>query len=218
MSKTEPPDRRLRIFLCHAVSDKPKVRDLNDRLRGDGFAPWFDENDLLPGQVWREEIPQMVRASDAVLVCLSRDSVSKEGYVHKEIKLALDVAEEKPEGTIYIIPAALEDGVRIPIRLSQLQWVNLFQPESYERLLASLNRRGAQIGLAPAKHSGTKLPLVYLPNFDPDTFIGRTEHLTTLQEFLSKPGKFLLTGEPGSGKSTLVQMFASQVKEQFDAV
>jgi hypothetical protein len=100
MSTTEQPDRRLRIFLCRAVSDKPKVRELYDRLQRDGFAPWFDEKDLLPGQVWREEIPQMVRASHAVLVCLSKNSASKEGYVHKEIKLALDLADQKPEGTM----------------------------------------------------------------------------------------------------------------------
>src|SRR5258708_19971169 len=159
MSKTEPQDRRLRIFLCHAVSDKPKVRELYDRLRRDGFAPWFDEKDLLPGQVWREEIPQMVRTSDAVLVCLSRDSVSKEGYVHKEIKLALDVADEKPEGTIYIIPAALEDGVHVPTRLNQWQWVNLFQSDGYQRLLESLSRRGNQIGIVTTQSCANQPPV-----------------------------------------------------------
>jgi hypothetical protein len=52
-----------------------------------------------------------VRAADAILVCLSPDSINKEGYVQKEIKYALDVADEKPEGVIFFIPARLEPTV-----------------------------------------------------------------------------------------------------------
>jgi hypothetical protein len=42
--------RQLRVFLCHSSGDKPKVRDLYRRLQQDGFAPWLDEEDLVPGQ------------------------------------------------------------------------------------------------------------------------------------------------------------------------
>ena len=61
--------------------------------------------DLLPGQEWENEIPKAVRAAEAILVCLSQSSISKEGYVQKEISYALNVAEEKPEGTLlYLSP------------------------------------------------------------------------------------------------------------------
>lgn len=43
----------LRVFLCHTAADKPAVRDLYHRLRADGFEPWLDEEDLLPGQKWQ---------------------------------------------------------------------------------------------------------------------------------------------------------------------
>ena len=40
-----------RIFLCHASEDKAQVREVYHRLRAiGGFAPWLDEEDLLPGQ------------------------------------------------------------------------------------------------------------------------------------------------------------------------
>ena len=86
--------RSLRIFLCHSSADKPAVRELYQRLRADGFEPWLDEEDLLPGQDWQREIPKAVRNSDVVIVCLSRDSITKRGYVNKEIKVALDVADD----------------------------------------------------------------------------------------------------------------------------
>jgi TIR domain len=38
-------------FLCHASDDKAHVREVYHRLRtGEGFEPWLDEEDLLPGQ------------------------------------------------------------------------------------------------------------------------------------------------------------------------
>ena len=54
--------RALRVFLCHASSDKPAVRELYQRLRTDGIDAWLDEEDLLPGQDWQYEIPKAVRA------------------------------------------------------------------------------------------------------------------------------------------------------------
>jgi hypothetical protein len=101
---SSPHPRPLRVFLCHAAADKPAVRDLYQRLQSEGFIePWLDEEDLLPGQDWQLEIPQAVRTSDVVLVCLSSHSITRAGYVQKEIKFALDIADEQPEGTIFLI-------------------------------------------------------------------------------------------------------------------
>src|SRR5215831_7735498 len=86
----------LKVFLCHSSSDKPEVRKLYKRLKKDGFTPWLDEEDLIPGQSWRDEIPAAVRSCHVVVVCLSKGAITKEGYVQKEIKIALDVEEEKP--------------------------------------------------------------------------------------------------------------------------
>lgn len=51
------PRRHLRAFLCHAREDKPAVRALYQRLSRDGIEPWLDEEDLLPGMDWEQEIP-----------------------------------------------------------------------------------------------------------------------------------------------------------------
>jgi len=128
----------LDVFLCYAHEDRMRVRELYQRLRQDGVTPWLDEKNLLPGHDWEREIRTAVRRSDVVLVCLSRSSVSKSGFVQKEIRIALDVADEKPEGTIFIIPARLED-CAVPDRLQRWQWVDL--PEQYEELVRALQAR-----------------------------------------------------------------------------
>lgn len=56
---TEP--RKLRVFLCHASQDKPIVRELYQKLLGEGWIdPWLDEERLLPGQAWGMEIEKAV--------------------------------------------------------------------------------------------------------------------------------------------------------------
>ncbi|MGK7883804.1 MAG: toll/interleukin-1 receptor domain-containing protein, partial [Crocosphaera sp.] len=42
------------IFIAHASEDKPLVRELYSKLVGAGYKPWLDEEELLPGQNWRE--------------------------------------------------------------------------------------------------------------------------------------------------------------------
>jgi hypothetical protein len=91
-----------RIFLCHASEDKTQVREVYHRLRAiEGFEPWLDEEDLLPGQEWAWEIPRALQTSDFILVFFPRASVAKRGYVQREMKLALDAWQEIPEGTIH---------------------------------------------------------------------------------------------------------------------
>lgn len=52
--------RKLRVFLCHSSNDKPAVRELYGRLKGEGWIdPWLDEEKLYPGQDWDLEIEKV---------------------------------------------------------------------------------------------------------------------------------------------------------------
>jgi hypothetical protein len=144
--KADVEPRRLRVFLCHSSDDKPAVRDLYHRLCADGLDVWLDEEKLLPGQDWKQEISKAVRAADVVIVCLSCGSVAKAGYGQKEIKFALDVADEQPEGTIFLIPLKLEK-CDVPERLSRWQWVDLTAAKGYERLMRALRERAKTRGM-----------------------------------------------------------------------
>jgi hypothetical protein len=140
--------RQLKVFLCHASGDKPAVRNLYHRLRSDGIAPWLAEEDLLPGQDWRLEIPKVVRSSDVIIICLSSRAVTKAGYFQREVKHALDVAGEQPEGAIFLIPLRLEE-CKVPESLGRWQWVDLFQETGYERLLRALRERAEHLQSTP---------------------------------------------------------------------
>ena len=126
------------------------MRQLVRRLRDDGFDPWLDEERLLPGQDWQLEISAAVRQSEVVIVCLSATSVGKTGYVQKELRRVLDVAEYQPEGRIFIIPVRLED-CSVPLGLSRWEYADLFVENGYERLREALGaRREGRGGVLPA--------------------------------------------------------------------
>lgn len=152
MQDTLQSSRRigLRVFLCHSSGDKASVRALHCRLKTSGFEPWLDELELLPGQNWREEISAAIRTSHVVVVCLSRQSVTKEGYLQREIREALSRAEEKPERAIFIIPARLED-VEVPAQLSQWQWADLFDNTGYSRIITALETRANELGITETR-------------------------------------------------------------------
>lgn len=149
-SKTS--SRALRLFICHSKNDKPIVRELCQSLRKYNVDPWLDEDKLLPGQDWQFEIPQAVKSSDVVIVCLSRESINKTGYVQKEIKLALDIADEQPEGTIYLIPVKLEK-CDLPQRLHRWQYVNLFDKKDNGRLISALRVRAHALEISFNKNT-----------------------------------------------------------------
>ncbi len=139
------PKRLLKVFLCHASADRFAVRSLYKRLTLDGVDAWLDRERLLPGQDWRVEIPRAIRDSDVIIICLSKNSINQEGYVHQEIKLALDIADEKPNGSIFIIPARMEE-CEVPDKLGRYHWVDLFEEDGYKMLIRSLGVRANKIG------------------------------------------------------------------------
>jgi hypothetical protein len=137
---TSPAGAPCIVFLCHSSGDKERVRPLYGKLKAAGFKPWLDEEDLVPGTRWETEIRKAVKQSDIVLVCLSQSSITKEGFIQKEIRIALDIADEKPEDTIYIIPARLEECV-LPERLSQWHCVDLFRENGFDRLVKAIRSK-----------------------------------------------------------------------------
>jgi hypothetical protein len=146
--QAEGQARPLRIFLCHSSADKAAVRRLARILSAGGAEPWLDEEQLIAGQDWRRAIPTAVEQSDVVLVCLSRDAVSREGYLRDEIAFVLTVAERRSEGEIFLIPLLLEP-CDVPDRLARWHWVSLADGEGMSRLHRALRVRAGELGAIP---------------------------------------------------------------------
>lgn len=141
--------RRLKVFLCHSKDDKEQVRKLYLRLLALGCQPWLDDESLLPGQDWDAEIRKAIQSSHVFIACLSSGSVTKRGYVQREIRFALDVAEEIPVDDIFLIPIKLEP-CDVPPTLAKWQWLEAYK-DGYGKLIKSLALQTAKLGLEPLR-------------------------------------------------------------------
>ena len=128
------------IFLAHASEDAARVHQLYQRLRARGYQPWLDKIDLLPGQDWKHEIQNQIEKSHFCVACLSKASVSKIGFVHKEFGYALDAAEHRPPGHIYLVPLRLDD-CEVPTKFKSIHVTDLHKPDGYARLFDMIDER-----------------------------------------------------------------------------
>src|SRR5512138_542086 len=163
--------RLLKVFLCHAHSDRNAVRDLYLRLTKDSVDAWLDKEKLLPGEDWERAIRRAVRESDVVVVCLSRQ-FNQAGFRQKEVRLALDTAMQQPEGEIFIIPARLEECDTLE-SLRKWHWVDLFVDDGYEMLRRALPARTNKIGtvLQGTESPRSKNPTTPKTQWKPNTAI-----------------------------------------------
>ncbi len=120
----------VKVFISYAREDIDTARRLYADLKMTGIVPWMDKIDLLPGQNWKFHITKAIRESSFFIALLSSKSLSKRGFVQKELKLALDILGEFSDEDVFLIPARVDDCQPEDERLKYLNWADLFP--SYE--------------------------------------------------------------------------------------
>jgi hypothetical protein len=119
-----------KVFISYARADLQIAKKLYNDLKTLGVKPWLDIEDLLPGQPWKIAIKRAIKESNYFIALLSNHSVSKIGFVQSELKQALEVLNEFPEGKIFLIPVRADECAPSHEKLEDLNWVDLFP--SYE--------------------------------------------------------------------------------------
>lgn len=135
------------VFISYASEDIQLVNELSSFLDDNGFDVWLDKKNILAGENWRESIQRGLEKADFIVVCISRNSVNKRGFVQREMKYALDMLDEFLDDDIYLIPLVL-DNSPIPRRLSKVQSTDFLSKTGREKLVSSLRigakRRGIE--------------------------------------------------------------------------
>jgi hypothetical protein len=143
------------VFLSYARLNSDRARRLFKDLCADGSVKvWFDRESLLPGMRWRPAIRKAIRESHYFIALLSRKAVSQRGVRNDELRQAVDVMKEFPDGRIFLIPARLDE-CRMPIfEIDELSYADLFpswkQGIAQLRKSMGLDRKGRTAGAARA--------------------------------------------------------------------
>lgn len=114
------------MFLAYVNEDLPLIQQLFDELKGAGYQPWLDKENLLPGQNWPRSIERAIEVADFVIPCFSKHSVLKRGGFQSELRFAIDCASKLPLDDVFLIPVRLDNCV-LPDRIQKfLHHVDLF--------------------------------------------------------------------------------------------
>ncbi len=186
----------IRIFLSYAREDYAAVKKLYERLKAAGYQPWMDKVDLLKGDDFTTAIPKVIRETDFFIVCMSTRSVVKRSFVQREIKLALDLFQDKLASDLFIFPVRLEE-CETPDHISNFNWTDLFGDEAddeWEALLRSFQEGARRLGKSLTAKVVEEKKII-APRFESYTEdLGNGVKL----EMVAIPGGTFLMGSPES--------------------
>src|SRR5271166_4400426 len=201
----------MNVFLSHSTKDAGFVEKLALALGDAGFKPWLCEVDIEKGANFVAKINQGLAQSDLALLVWSPDA-AKSAWTEQEWTTLL--AQQVEERKIRLAIILLRDHPR-PALLRTSNYIDArWDPAGAIRQTLEWLKGRQRV----QRLSGLRAP-VYLPDYRPQDFVGRSAYLERLQDTLTtEPGVFLLYGEPGAGKSTLALRFAWDAQKDFDAV
>ena len=119
-------------------------KKLYSDLNSNGLSAWIDCEDLLPGQRWKDTINNTIEECDYFIALLSSNSLTKKGYVNKELKIALDKLDELSSPLdIYMIPVRIDDCQPNDLRLKYIHYVDLFPSyqEGFNKILKAIKSK-----------------------------------------------------------------------------
>ncbi len=127
------------VFLCHNTDDKPAVRKLRDGLQARRVTTWFDEDQLVPGQPWLDELESAIDSIGAVAVCIGPNGF---GDWHKnEMRTYINRFVRKGGGVIPVLLPEAAEVADLPTFLSGFTCVKLqsgFSDESLHPLICGI--------------------------------------------------------------------------------
>jgi tetratricopeptide (TPR) repeat protein len=218
------PDRTPDVFLSHNSRNKEEVRKLYTILRRNRIRPWFDDEDLRPGDNWQREIEKAMTCARSAVVLVGREGVGPWEELEMRALLEEHVHRNKP-----VIPVLLPGAPRqpdLPAFLTLFTWVDLragLSGRPLERLISEIKGKRSPRQTA-ARWGPASARLQNIPLSLGDSFQGRDADLKALWDTLgggSAAGPAVqarvLYGLGGVGKTRLAVEYARHHGSSYEA-
>lgn len=114
------------VFLSYGREDTKAARRMYRDLTSIGIDVWFDRENLLAGELWERAALNAIGRCQYVIALLSTRSVSRKGFVNRELRKALELLEEYPENSIFLITVRLDSCTPSHTRLAAIHRVDMF--------------------------------------------------------------------------------------------
>jgi hypothetical protein len=225
------------VFLSYASQDAEAAQRICESLRAAGIEVWFDQSELRGGDVWDAAIRKQIKACGLFIPIISANTDDRtEGYFRLEWKLAVDRSHLMASDRAFLLPVVIdnltESDARVPDRFRELQWTTVLGGNAPQALVDTVRRlldtsaagrpsssQPSQSGPGAAPNAGDAVaqsiaaqPQAASPA---QMIVGRLSELAALENRLKqaisgRPQLVFVSGEPGVGKTTLLDAFAER--------
>jgi len=193
----------MRLFITYDHENVASIRQLVEILTAGGHEAWFDQQ-LLPGQDWKQELERSIAACQAYVYALTRTSVGSE-WCQWEFATAVRLRKG-------VIPVLLEKEVAAPAALQPFQYADLSDgttPIAVAKLMAGLVAMQqvpvAEAPAAPADPQGVPSRAWEHARHWTDVFVPSTHEPSSAdEEVVAKFAANLLRGVEGVGGRLIV--------------
>ena len=229
----------MKIFLSYGHDSNAKlVEHIRSDLAARGHDVWLDREKINFGDDWRRAITEGILGSDWVLSFLSKHSARDPGVCLDELAVAIGVKD----GIIHTVLVESESEVTPPVSVSHIQWLDMHDwkdhwdtdvnaPHQDGWYAGKVNEIISVVESDNNRRFAGEIDILKkkLKPISPDTrisellgqgFVGRQWLVRDIDRWLQENQAsrvFLLTGEPGVGKSAFAAWLAHHNKSNIIA-
>jgi tetratricopeptide (TPR) repeat protein len=200
----------VRVFLSHSTKDGDFVKKLAEEMRMREIIPWLCEVDIDSTVDFVQKINHGLSQNDMVVIIWSPEAAASK-WTNEELAFAL---KRHVEVGTFLATLLLRDHPLPPLLETKIYFdCRQDQKKGTADLLAWLER---QRDMRKAASKDARLQKL---DYEPDSFTGREAFFEVFHtELVVKPGRALVWGAPGNGKTTLALKFAWRARGAFDTV
>lgn len=123
------------VFLCHNSEDKPKVKEVGERLKQEGVIPWLDEWELQPGIPWQPIVEEQIENIKAAAVFVGESGLGP--WQEVEIRGLLSEFVSRKIPVIPVILGTAPKRPNLPLFLREMTWIDFRKedPDPMEQLI-----------------------------------------------------------------------------------
>jgi TolB-like protein/tetratricopeptide (TPR) repeat protein len=163
------------VFLSYASQDAEAARRIAETLRSAGVEVWFDQSELVGGELWDTKIRRQIASCALFLPVISANTQARlEGYFRLEWKIAAQRTHAMAEERSFLLPVVIDStrdtDARVPVEFRAVQWTKLPAGEA----AAGFIKRVQSLLRAPSTSTAAPAPAKMVPSaFTPVAKPGR---------------------------------------------
>jgi TolB-like protein len=133
------------VFLSYASEDAEAARRIVETLRSGGVEVWFDQSELVGGDVWDTKIRGQIASCALFLPIISANTQARlEGYFRLEWKIAAQRTHTMAEEKSFLLPVVIDTtrdaDAKVPAEFRAVQWTKLPAGETSPAFVNRVNK------------------------------------------------------------------------------